>query len=152
KRARARPSVDNHKHCRRSGDWGKVLTKEDMKSRNTKHVEGSDPEFASREPFNLLAWLVFHAVALWSGASFWLRFKRVCAWHEPKPRRMGGNPFARRLTHGLCPDCFARVSAEIISHGETVLHRVTEDRQTPGPSLPTPTARKCAAPARLQRP
>jgi hypothetical protein len=111
-----------------------------------------DAELDSQEHFNPIAWIVFHAVALWSAVSYWLRFKRVCAWHEPRPQRMGGNPFARRTTHGMCPDCFARMSGEIISHGETVHRCVTEDRQTSGPSLPTPPARNCAVPARLQRP
>jgi hypothetical protein len=111
-----------------------------------------DAELTQLEHFNLIAWLVFYAVAVWSAASHWLRFKRVCAWHEPKPRRIGGNPFARRTTHGMCPECFARLSGEIISHGETVYRCVTEDRQMSGPSLPAPPARNCAVPAWLQRP
>ena len=39
----------------------------------------------------------------------WLLWKRVCAWHQPKPVRMGGNPLAWRRTDGLCADCRARV-------------------------------------------
>ena len=78
-------------------------------------------ELTIQERSNLSGWITFHAVAIWSAASYWLRFRRVCAWHEPKPKRMGGNPLARRVTHGICPECFARVSAEIISHGETDL-------------------------------
>ena len=112
-----------------------------------------DPELFSQERFNPLLWIVFHAVAVWSVASYWLRFKRICAWHEPRPCRMGGNPFARRSTHGLCPDCFARVSGEIISHGETGPRVcVAQGWQSVRPSLPAPPARKCAVPARLQRP
>jgi hypothetical protein len=75
-----------------------------------------DPELAMQERFNPFAWVVFHLVAAWSTASRWIRFKRVCAWHEPKARYMGGNPFARRLTHGMCPDCAAKYKAEIVSH------------------------------------
>jgi len=69
-----------------------------------------------QERTNVLLWLAFHIVALRSSVSYWLRFKRICAWHEPKPMLMGGNPFARKVTHGICPECFARVSAEIASH------------------------------------
>lgn len=67
------------------------------------------------EKTNALGWLTFHAIAIYSSASYWLRFKRVCSWCRPK-RRMGGNPFARKVTHGICPECFARTSAEILSH------------------------------------
>jgi hypothetical protein len=125
-----------------------------MNSRNTHHApRKTDPESALQEKFNPLAWLIFHVIAMWSAASYWLRFKRICAWHQPRPRRMGGNPFAPRATHGLCADCFARVSAEIISHGESGLRvSVTEARQPGGPSLLAPPARNCAVPARLQRP
>jgi hypothetical protein len=85
--------------------------------------------------------------------SYWLRFKRICAWHQPKPCRMGGNPLARRRTHGICPDCFARISAEIISHGETSPRvSVAQGRHPDEPSLPAPPARNGAVPARLQRP
>jgi hypothetical protein len=124
----------------------------DFRSRK-RRARRLDPEFSSQEGFNPVLWLIFHAIALWSAAAFWLRFKRVCAWHEPKPRRMGGNPFARRSTHGLCPHCFARISAEIISHGEAGPRvSVAEDRHADGASLPAPPARNGAAPARLQRP
>ena len=124
-----------------------------MKLRHTNGASRLDPEFASQERTNPVLWVVFHAIALWSAAGSWLRFKRICAWHEPKPLRMGGNPLARRSTHGLCPECFARVSGEIISHGEKGLRvSVTKGKHPGGSSLPAPPARKCAVPARLQRP
>jgi hypothetical protein len=124
-----------------------------MNSRNTEHGTHLEPEFGMQEHSNPLAWTIFHAVAFCSAASYWLKFRRVCAWHQPKPRRMGGNPVARRETHGICPECFARVSGEIISHGETDLRvSVTEVGQQSGASLPAPPARNCAVPARLQRP
>jgi hypothetical protein len=130
-----------------------------MNSRFTPHVSRSDPESAQQESSNWFNWLIFHTIALWSAASYWLRFRRICAWHKPKPRRMGGNPFARRATHGLCPECFARVSAEIISGAETISHGETDLRVSvtkAGPasesSLLAPPARNCAVPARLQRP
>ncbi len=124
-----------------------------MNSRNPQCATRPDPESAMQERSNRLAWSIFHAVAFWSAASYWLRFRRVCAWHEPKPQRMGGNPFARRVTHGICPGCFARISSEIISHGETDLRvSVTKVGQQDGASLPAPPARKCAVPAWLQRP
>jgi hypothetical protein len=124
-----------------------------MNSRNTQHATRPDTELTIQESPSLSAWITFHVVAIWSAVSYWLRFRRVCAWHEPKPRRMGGNPFARRVTHGICPDCFARVSAEIISHGETHLRvSVTKAGQRGGASLPAPPARNCAVPAWLQWP
>src|ERR1041385_4879660 len=87
----------------------------------TQKANHSDAELAIQESSNMPSWVLFHAVGLWSAISYWLRFRRVCAWHKPKQKRMGGNPFAPRVTHGICPECFARVSAEIISHGETDL-------------------------------
>lgn len=65
---------------------------------------------------NIVGWLIFHAIALWSALSYWARFKRVCAWHEPKQIRMGGNPFARKTTHGMCRECFEKQQREILSH------------------------------------
>jgi len=126
---------------------------DNMNLRNTKHGIRPDPESTMQERPNPYAWFVFHAFAIWSAASYWLKFRRVCAWHQPKPQRMGGNPIARRVTHGICPECFARVSGEIISHGETNLRvSVTKVGQQDEASLPAPPARNCAVPARLQRP
>jgi len=62
------------------------------------------------------AWVVFHAVAVYTAASRWLRFKRVCAWHKPQPIWMGGNPLARRVTHGICRDCAAKWEKEVFTH------------------------------------
>lgn len=125
-----------------------------MNSRDTQNaLRKTDPELTQQERANPFAWLIFHILAFYAAASYWLRFKRICARHQPAPRRMGGNPFAPRATHGLCADCFARLSAEIISHGETNLRvSVTEVWQPGGPSLLAPPARNCAVPARLQRP
>jgi len=124
-----------------------------MNSQNTEHATGLDSESIIQERSNPLTWTIFHTVAFWSCASYWLRFRRVCAWHQPKPQRMGGNPIARRVTHGICPECFARVSGEIISHGETNLRvSVTKVGQQGEASLPAPPARNCAVPAWLQRP
>jgi len=124
-----------------------------MNSRNTQHATRSGAELAIQEAPNVSAWIIFHAVAIWSAAGYWLRFRRFCAWHQPKPKRIGGNPFARQVTHGICPECFARVRAEIISHGETCLRvSVAEAGRQGGASPPTPPARNCAVPARLQWP
>jgi len=124
-----------------------------MNSRNKRYGTDSDSERTIQESPNLSGWITFHAVAMWSAASYWLRFRRVCAWHEPKPKRMGGNPLAGRVTHGICPECFARVSAEIISHGETDLRvSVTKAGEQGGAALPAPPARNCAVPAWLQWP
>jgi len=123
-----------------------------MNSRNTEHATRIDPETTIQEQSSVSAWFTFHVIAVWSAFSYWLRFRRICAWHSPKRKRMGGNPFARRVTHGICPECFARVSAEIISHGEMALRvSVAKDEQG-GASLPAPPARNCAVPAGLQWP
>lgn len=137
------------------GRWRKRLKSRrgKMNSRHTPHAIRPDPELNIQEPTKLSVWITFHSVAIWSAASFWLRFRRVCAWHEPKSKRMGGNPWARRVTHGICPDCFARISAEIISHGETALRvSVTKAGEQGEASLPAPPARNCAVPAWLQWP
>ena len=31
----------------------------------------------------------------------WYRVKRVCCWCD-KPHWIGGNPLARKVTHGIC--------------------------------------------------
>jgi hypothetical protein len=80
----------------------------------------SNPEAALQEDGGAIIWLVFHAFGLWAAFTYWLRWKRVCAWHEPRPVRMGGNPFAPHVTHGICPKCFARVSDEIISKDDII--------------------------------
>jgi Zn finger protein HypA/HybF involved in hydrogenase expression len=33
--------------------------------------------------------------------------KHVCAWCRPQ-RWIGGNPFSKQLTHGICPACRER--------------------------------------------
>jgi hypothetical protein len=44
----------------------------------------------------------------------WLTLKRVCAWCHPQ-RRIGGNPLASKVTHGICPACMTRITP-IYSH------------------------------------
>jgi hypothetical protein len=82
-------------------------------------------ESADSISVGLIGWLTFHAIALYSSASYWLRFKRVCAWHQPKPMRMGGNPFAKNVTHGICPECFVKQSAEILKHHKLIITQGT---------------------------
>ena len=72
-------------------------------------------ESSIQERSNPVVWIVFHAIALWSSISRWMRFKRVCAWCEPK-RWIGGNPFASNVTHGICERCFKKHAKEIFSH------------------------------------
>src|SRR4051812_14269773 len=87
-------------------------------SQKPQHGTKPEMELTIQEPSGFATAFIFHIVALWSVISYWLRFRRVCSWHKPKQKRRGGNRFARRITHGICPECFASVSAEIISHGE----------------------------------
>lgn len=82
-----------------------------------------ETEESIQEPFNPVAWLVFHLVAAWSCLSFarlkhWWQFKRVCAWHPGGPVRIGGNPFARYRTDTFCPECFERISKTIVVQGK----------------------------------
>lgn len=42
----------------------------------------------------------------------WLAFKRVCAWCQPM-RYLGGNPFAKQTTHGMCGRCLAEVERQL---------------------------------------
>ncbi len=42
----------------------------------------------------------------------WFRVKRVCSWCNPK-RWIGGNPFAKAVTHGMCNRCFKRQMAAL---------------------------------------
>ena len=42
----------------------------------------------------------------------WLKLKKVCAYCKPQ-RWMGGNPFSRQLTHGICEPCLAREMKEL---------------------------------------
>ena len=53
---------------------------------------------------------------------YWLRFKRVCCWC-PQPHRIGGNPFARWVTHGICRGAMQRQLAEV---GLAVSRRMIE--------------------------
>jgi hypothetical protein len=64
---------------------------------------------------NAVGWIVFHAIALYTQISFWLRFKRVCKWYHA-PILMGGNPWARQVTHGMCKGCAKKWEAEVGKH------------------------------------
>lgn len=44
----------------------------------------------------------------------------ICAWHKPKPKVLGEVPPFEDTseTHGLCPDCAARLKREhLAKHG-----------------------------------
>ena len=42
----------------------------------------------------------------------WYRVKRVCCWCS-RPHWIGGNPFARKVTHGVCVKARDKMLAEI---------------------------------------
>ena len=73
----------------------------------------SSAEHNLQERGNAFVWIIFHVLAVHASVSKWLRWKRVCSWHNGY---MGGNPFARNVTHGICLKCFKKEQAEIISH------------------------------------
>jgi hypothetical protein len=43
----------------------------------------TESENAIQERPNALAWLAFHAVAIYSSVSFWFRSKRICTCQKP---------------------------------------------------------------------
>lgn len=47
-----------------------------------------------------------------AGLRAWFQFKRVCAWCKPM-RYLGGNPFAKQVTHGMCSKCFCKMAREL---------------------------------------
>lgn len=78
-----------------------------------------DPEEAIQERPSLLAWLLLFGFVFWLGLCRiaknirqWFRTKEVCAWCRPQ-RWIGGNPFARRITHGICQRCYNRSLSEL---------------------------------------
>ena len=42
----------------------------------------------------------------------WWRFRRECAWCRPQ-RYIGGNPWAKTITHGMCKECSEKELREI---------------------------------------
>ena len=70
-------------------------------------------EAAVQERADIVAWLIFHAVAIWSSVCRWIVWRRVCSWHRPKPTRMGGNPLGWKTTNGICRECLAREMAMV---------------------------------------
>jgi hypothetical protein len=118
-----------------------------MNSRNTKHglsrrraaaETPPDPEFTMQEHSNPLAWIIFHAIAIWSAASYRLRSLRDLILRQKLDKNSRTTEYA---THSK------------ISHGETDLRvSVTKAGHLGGPSLLAPPARNCAVPATLQRP
>ena len=140
-------SMENRfEHGRRKGN--------NMNSRNTQPVTRPDIELAIQEQPNRLSLVRFprrrtsERRLVLAEIPPRLRLARTeAAAHGRQSLR------ASRSTHGMCPECFARVSGEIISHGETDLRvSVTKAGHQGGASLPAPPARNCAVPAWLQRP
>jgi len=39
---------------------------------------------------------------IWTRATRWFRQRRECSWHHGY---MGGNPYAKNVTHGVCREC-----------------------------------------------
>jgi len=48
----------------------------------------------------------------------WFRFKRVCAWCKCY---MGGNPFSKNVTHGICRGCKSNMEADILKYSPVPL-------------------------------
>lgn len=51
--------------------------------------------------------------AIWHPLWRWIGWKRICAWHKPRPQRISGNPWAPHVTHGMCRECFERELREL---------------------------------------
>lgn len=75
--------------------------------------QAESSESSCQERGGVFPWIIFYATAVCASALSWWQFKRVCAWHKPKPIRIGGNPFAKKETHGVCPKCFDRLKSEM---------------------------------------
>jgi hypothetical protein len=54
--------------------------------------------------------LLGFALAGWLAFREWFELKRVCSWCRV---RLGGNPFTRNVTHGICGHCLAEKKREI---------------------------------------
>lgn len=91
------------------------ILKTDATSANFNQKALNNPGRAKNDATQVGAWgsLRTAIVKVVSGVKRWLRFKRVCAWHPSGAIYLGGNPFARHSTHGICPDCERRQRAEI---------------------------------------
>lgn len=46
--------------------------------------------------------LAAHSLCTWPRLARWWQWRRECSWCK---QRMGGNPWARQTTHGLCSAC-----------------------------------------------
>lgn len=92
--------------------------------------------------WRFIAWCLFFVAGCWviadaarHRAMRWLKWRRVCAWCVPK-RRVGGNPFARNVTHTACPSCARKFLAQPISSGRS--------QRSCDSSVPTVSARAAA--------
>ena len=50
----------------------------------------------------------------WQRLKFWFTTRRVCCWCQPQ-HYLGGNPFARVTTGGMCPAAVRRMKEEVDS-------------------------------------
>lgn len=71
-------------------------------------LEGQNASLMGRG-IAMLCFLAGVAFAVRASLWRWLKWKRVCAWHKPKKKRVGGSPLAWRATHTICPDCIGKV-------------------------------------------
>lgn len=90
---------------------------------------GTDDLSTCGAAFLFLFAVLFALLVAWSEASaawrkvlgrvhFWLTTKRVCCYC-PRPHWIGGNPFARRLSHGICPTAFTHHTSLITPKSPT---------------------------------
>ena len=61
----------------------------------------------------LLSFCLGWAVVILNGIvhSKWYHLGRKCGWCK---KRMGGNPFARKISHGICPTCFQIMTKDLV--------------------------------------
>jgi len=43
----------------------------------------------------------------------WLTTRVECAWCSPN-RRIGGNPLAKKVSHGICKGCLEKMRRQIV--------------------------------------
>lgn len=50
-------------------------------------------------------------IGLWTRIKFWFTTRRECVWCQQR-HWIGGNPFAREVTGGMCPDAQTKFDAD----------------------------------------
>ena len=85
---------------------------------NDPEVQAQHDELADQPRWFLFlmlpGWCVTGLFYWWPREAWhWVKWKRVCSWCGD---RLGGNPVARRITHGMCAACARQWQKELNFH------------------------------------